>query len=162
MVTAANPANWTLSANPQSRYQPTDVVANQTEATYKFGTGPWRHTALAGVEISNERSSIDKYAGLSSEALPGGFNGAGSISGVNIFNPQYTNLPFGTEPALTGLPTKINIDTKSVYLLDTANYNDFIILNGGIRYDDYNINTSGYGTVNGVRTRSAPSRSTPA
>ncbi len=148
-VTAANPANWTLSANPQSRYQPTDVVANQTEATYKFGTGPWHHTALAGVELSNERSSIDKYAGLSSEALPGGFNGGGSISGVNIFNPQYTNLPFGAEPALTGFPTRINISTKSVYLLDTANYNDFIILNGGIRYDDYGINTSGYGTVNG-------------
>ena len=86
---------------------------------------------------------------LSSEALPGGFNGAGSITGVNIFNPQYTNLPFGAEPALTGFPTRINIGTKSVYLIDTANYNDFIILNGGIRYDDYGINASGYGTVNG-------------
>ncbi|MBN9004336.1 MAG: TonB-dependent receptor [Rhizobiales bacterium] len=150
VVTNANPALWTLSANPQSRYQPTDVFANQTEATYKFGTGAWRHTALAGVEVSAERSSIDKYAGLSSEALPGGFSGSGSISGVNIFNPQYTDLPFGAEPSLTGFPTKINIDTKSVYLLDSANYNDFIILNGGIRYDDYSISTSGYGTVNGV------------
>ncbi|WP_438277827.1 TonB-dependent receptor [Nitrobacter sp.] len=150
VVTAANPALWTLSANPQSRFQPTDVFANQTEAAYKFGTGAWRHTAVAGVEISAERSSIDKYAGLSSEALPGGLSGSGSVAGVNIFNPQYTNTPFGTEPTLAGLPTKINIDTKSVYLLDTANYNDFIILNAGIRYDDYHIGTSGYGTVNGV------------
>jgi catecholate siderophore receptor len=149
-VSNPNPALWTLSANPQSRYQPTNVIANQTEATYKFGTGPWRHTALAGVEISAERSSIDKYLGLDSEALPGGFDGRFHLSGVNIFNPQYTNLPFGTEPTLAGLPTKINIDTKSVYLLDTANYNDFIILNGGIRYDDYHIGTSGYGTVNNV------------
>lgn len=149
-VTNPNPLLWTLSANPQSRYQVTDVVANQSEATYKFGTGPWRHTALAGFEYSNERSSIEKYAGLSSEALPGGFSGSGSLTGVNIYNPQYTDLPFNTTPALNGLPTKINIDTKSVYLLDTANYNDFVILNGGIRYDDYSINTSGYGTVNGV------------
>jgi catecholate siderophore receptor len=148
VVTDPNPANWTLSANPQSRYQPTNVFANQTEATYKFGTGPWHHTALAGVEISAERSSIDKYAGLSSEALPGGLNGSGSVPDVNIFNPQYTNTPFGTEPTLAGLPTKINIDTKSVYLLDSANYNDFIILNAGIRYDDYHIGTSGYGAVN--------------
>src|SRR5581483_315718 len=29
----------TLTANPQSRYQVTDVIANQTEATYKFNTG---------------------------------------------------------------------------------------------------------------------------
>jgi catecholate siderophore receptor len=140
----------TLSANPQSRYQTTDVLANQTEATYKFDTNGWRHTALAGVEISTENSSIDKYAGLSSEALPGGFSGAGSLTGVSVFNPQFTSLPFSGTPTLTGLPTKISIDTKSVYLLDSANYNDLVILNGGIRYDNYNINTNGFGTVNGV------------
>ena len=48
------------------------------------------------------------------------------------------------------MPTKIGIDTTSAYLLDSANYNDLIILNGGIRFDDYNIKTSGFGTVNGV------------
>ncbi len=140
----------TLSANPQSRYQPTEVLANQTEATYKFNTDGWHHTALGGVEVSRETSSIDKYAGLSSEALPGGFSGSGSLTGVSVFYPQYTLLPFGGTPTLTGFPTKVNIDTKSVYLLDSANYNDFVILNGGIRYDDYSIATSGYGTVNGV------------
>jgi catecholate siderophore receptor len=140
----------TLSANPQSRYQPTEVLANQTEATYKFNTNGWRHTALAGVEVSRETSSIDKYTGLSSEALPGGFGGSGSLTGVSVFYPQYTFLPFGGNPTLTGLPTKISIDTRSLYLLDTANYNDLVILNGGIRFDDYSIATSGYGTVNGV------------
>ena len=44
-----NYAGGTLTANPQSRYQPTDVVANQSEATYKFNTGDWHHTAVAGV-----------------------------------------------------------------------------------------------------------------
>jgi catecholate siderophore receptor len=140
----------TLTANPQSRYQPTNVLANQTEATYKFNTSGWRHTALAGVELSNETSSIDKYTGLSSEAAGGAFTGAGSLSGVSVYYPQYTFLPFPGTPTLTGLPTRIGIDTKSVYVLDTANYNDFIILNGGIRYDNYNINTSGYATVNGI------------
>ena len=38
------------------------------------------------------------------------------------------------------------IDTASGYILDSANYHDLLILNGGIRYDDYNIHTSGYGT----------------
>ncbi|MGE5156587.1 MAG: TonB-dependent receptor [Gemmatimonas sp.] len=147
----ANPLSAsTLSANPQSRYQPTQVLANQTEATYKFNTDGWHHTALGGVEVSRETSSIDKYAGLSSEALPGGFSGAGSLKGVSVFDPQYTMLPFNGTPALTGFPSKIGIDTRSVYLLDSANYNDFVILNGGIRYDDYSIATSGYGTVNGV------------
>lgn len=147
----ANPLSAsTLSANPQSRYQVTDAVVNQTELTHKFEFGNWKNTALAGVELSRERSSIDTYAGLSSEALPGGFSGTGSLTGVSVFNPQFTGLPFSTTPALRGLPTKINIDTNSGYLIDTANYNDLVILNGGVRYDDYNIRTSGYGTVNGV------------
>jgi catecholate siderophore receptor len=146
----ANPLSAsTLSANPQSRYQITDVVANQTEATYKFATDSWKHTALAGVEVSRETASIDKYTGLTSEAIGSAFAGSGSVTGVSVFAPQYTFLPFGT-PALAGLPTKIGIDTKSVYLLDTANYNDLVILNGGLRYDNYNISTKGYGTVNGV------------
>ena len=141
----------TLSANPQSRFQVTDVFANQTEATYKFNDGVgFKHTALAGFEYDNERSSIDKYLGLSSEALPGGFSGNGSLTGVSVFSPQFTNLPFGIPAGLSGLPTKLTIDTKSAYVLDTANYNDLVILNGGVRYDDYNIKTSGYGTVNGV------------
>ncbi|MBR0696485.1 TonB-dependent siderophore receptor [Bradyrhizobium lablabi] len=150
IVTNPNPALWTLSANPQSRYQVTENIANQTEATWKTNFAGWKNTLLGGVEISREISSIDRYAGLSSEALPGGFSGSGSLAGVNIFNPQFTFLPFNTATSLTGLPTKIAIDTASGYLIDTANWNDLIIVNGGIRYDDYNIKVSGFGTQNNV------------
>ena len=47
-------------------------VANQSEATYKFDTGAFKHTLLGGVESRRETSSIDKYTGLSSEgpAIP--------------------------------------------------------------------------------------------
>ncbi len=143
-----NVAAGTVSANPQSRYQVTQNVANQTEATYKFGLAGWKHTALGGVEISREIASIDKYANLSSEQLPGGTT-TGSVPGVNIFNPQFTFANVGTNPTWAGLPTKVAIDTKSVYLIDTANYNDLVILNGGVRFDDYNIKVSGFGTVGG-------------
>ncbi|MEP6839241.1 MAG: TonB-dependent receptor plug domain-containing protein, partial [Bradyrhizobium sp.] len=131
-----NVATGTISANPQSRYQVSEATTNQTEATYKYNVAGWNNTALAGVEVSREIASIDKYSGLSSEALPGGFSGTGSLPNVSIFNPQFTFLPFGGPTNLTGLATKVAIDTKSVYVIDTANYNDFLILNGGIRYDD--------------------------
>jgi catecholate siderophore receptor len=144
------PGPWTVTANPQSRYQPTQVVANQSEATYKFDTDGWHHTAVGGVEVSREVSSIDKYNGLSSETVGSNFLGSGSVSGVNALNPQFTFAPFSTTPTLTGLPTQIAIDTTSVYLLDSANYRDLLILNGGIRLDDYNIKASGYGTVNAI------------
>src|SRR3989440_6516494 len=145
-------ATKTLSLNPQSRYQVTANIANQTEATYKFGLAGWKHTALGGVEVSREIASIDKFiidkfTELSSEGSGITFNGNGSVSGVSIFSPQSTFLPFGSA-TLAGLPTKIAIDTKSAYLMDTANYNDLVILNGGIRYDDYNIKASGFGGTN--------------
>jgi catecholate siderophore receptor len=141
-----NVAAGTVSANPQSRYQVTENVANQTEAIYKFDLAGWKNTALGGVEISREIASIDKYAGLSSEQLVGNGTASGSVTGVNVYAPQFTFTNFGTNPTWAGLPTKIAIDTKSVYLLDSANYNDFVILNGGIRFDDYNIKVSGFGT----------------
>jgi catecholate siderophore receptor len=145
-LTNSNPLLWTVTANPQSRFQVTDVTANQTEATYKFDTGGFKHTLLGGVEVDRETSSIDTYTGLSSELTTGSsvFNGSGSLTGVSIFNPQFANTPFPTAPILASMPTKIAIDTASPYLLDTINYNDFIILNGGIRYDDYSITTGGY------------------
>src|SRR6266702_1287311 len=141
-------ATQTLSLNPQSRYQVTENIANQTEATYKFGLAGWKHTALGGVEVSREIASIDKYSNLSSEQLGGA--ASGSITGASIYAPQYTFANVGTNPTWAGLPTKVAIDTKSAYLLDSANYNDLVILNGGVRYDDYDIKASGFGTVNGV------------
>jgi catecholate siderophore receptor len=151
VTTNPNPALWTLTANPLSRYQVTDVVANQSEATYKFDTGNWHHTATAGVEVSRETSSIDTYNGLTSEGAAGAFTSSGSLAGVNAINPQSTFLPFGTTPTLTGKPTQIAIDTTSGYLLDSANYRDLVILIGGIRYDDYGIKTSGWGSVGAAK-----------
>lgn len=140
----------TLTMNPQSRLQITDVLANQTEATYKFQDGAgFKHTALAGIEVDRERSSIDKFLGLTSEGSGVTVTPSGSPTGVSVFSPQDTYLP-GKALALAGLPTKIGIDTISGYAMDSANYRDLLILNGGFRYDNYKINTSGYGTVGGV------------
>src|SRR5262249_5929096 len=71
---------YTYSANPQSRYQATDVFANQTEATYKFNDNVgFRHTVLGGIEYDNEPSAIDSYTGLASVVTPGtiAFTGSG-------------------------------------------------------------------------------------
>ncbi|WP_298254313.1 TonB-dependent receptor [Bradyrhizobium sp.] len=137
----------TFTANPQSRYQATDVLANQSEATYKFNTGDFKHTILGGVEVDRETSSIDKYSGFSSELITGvPFLGSGSVAGQSVFSPSYNFTPFGTAPTLIGKPTAIAIDTVSGYALDSLNYRDLVILNGGVRYDDYRLNTSGWGT----------------
>jgi catecholate siderophore receptor len=142
VTTDPNPLNWTFTANPQSRYQVANTYANQSDATYKFDIGSWKNTAVGGVEFSQERVSIDTYTGLNSEtvATDGAvFTSSGSLAGQSIFNPSYTYDPFTNVPTVKGNPSIVTVNTKSAYLIDTANYNDLVILNGGVRYDDYGI-----------------------
>ena len=129
-----------VNLSPQSRYQQTAVIASQNDATIKFDTGPVMHTSVVGTEISHEQITRDTYTGLASELFGGGaFNGGGTTVGGILFPPNL--LPFNTKPTLAGNPTNIVVDSKSAYLIHNANYNDFIILNGGLRMDDYRISS---------------------
>ena len=128
-----------VQLNAQSRYEPVDVINDQPEATIKFDTGEIRHTAVVGGEFSNEQISIQGYSGLTSELTTGpvAFTSSGAPI-VSVFNPPH--YFYGSGPIqLAGNPLKYNVDTNAGYLMDTANYHDFIILNAGIRYDDYHI-----------------------
>ena len=144
------PANGNLfgtrvNLNPQSRYQTVDVTADISDATFRFDTGPVKHTLVLGTEFSREKVSRQGYTGLASEnnagSLGGIFSGTGSLPGVNILYPP--NLtPFANQPRKAGNPTFIPVDTKAGYLIETMNYGDFALLNGGVRYDDYTISSS--------------------
>ena len=56
-----NPANWLVCLNPQSRYQVTDVLADQTAR--RSSSTPVRSATrvVTGIEISRENVSIDTY-----------------------------------------------------------------------------------------------------
>jgi catecholate siderophore receptor len=142
-TTNPDPTRWTFTASPQSRNQWVDILANQEDATFKFDTGSVKHTAVVGLEVSNERIGIDRYTGLSSEAFGGvPFNGNGALQGQSIYAPGYTFHAFPTLPSLSGNPTRYNVDSKAFYVMDTANWQDTIILNGGVRYDGYDLRSS--------------------
>ncbi len=143
VTTNPDPTKWTFTASPQSRNQFVDVLANQEDATFKFHTGSVKHTAVVGLEVSNERVGINRYSGLSSEVFGGGaFTGTGSLPNQSLYAPSYTMIPFNTLPTLGGDPTRYNVDSKALYLLDTANWEDKIIVNGGVRYDGYDLRSS--------------------
>ena len=146
--TNPNPANWLVCLNPLSRYQVTDVLADQSAATIKFDTGPVRHTVVAGIEGSQEDVGIDTYNGLNSEAVGAGAFANGSVGPISALSPP-NYLAFGTTPTVTGNPNVIDVDLKGAYALETANWKDFIILNGGLRFDQYDVSASkiGYPTV---------------
>ena len=135
--TNVNPALWTVNTGAQSRNQENTNVTNQTDLTYRFDTGPVKHTTVVGMEFANERVWRTNYSGLTSE-----INGTSPVLGAA--NVQNLFFPFNyrtfAEPSLNRVGrTLMTADTKSVYLIETANFNDFIILNGGVRYDDYKV-----------------------
>lgn len=142
ITTSPNPLLWTTTASAQSRYQTVDVWANQNEATFKLDTGGVKHTAVFGVEYANENISIDRYSGLAAELAGSPFTSTGAISGVNLYAPQYTYLSGFGIPSLVGNPTRYGVNTSSVYVMDTANWQDTIIVNGGVRYDGYSQSAS--------------------
>jgi catecholate siderophore receptor len=132
-----NPANWLVCLNPQSRFQITTVLADQAFSTFKFDTGPFRHTIVSGVEVGHEGVSIDTYNGLNSETVGAGAFASGTVGPVSVTNPP-NFLSFGA-PTVTGNPNLIGIDSKSAWALETANFRDFIFLTAGLRFDQYNI-----------------------
>ncbi len=131
-----------VQLNAQSRYEPMTVINDQPQVTFKFNTGEIQHTAILGGEFSNEKLSIQGYSGLTSELTTGpvAFTSSGAPI-VSVYDPP--NYIYGSHPiVLAGNQLNYNVNTKAVYLMDTASYHDFIILNAGIRYDDYHINSS--------------------
>jgi catecholate siderophore receptor len=148
---ATNPyQQGVINLNPQSRYQVTNVKVDQTDMTYKFDTGPIKNTTVLGTEFALNRVGIDSYTGLASETLgTSPFTGSGTIPNVSVFNPPNLIL-FTASPTLTGNPTVVPLQTNSVYMLQTANYRDFVILSGGVRYDDYNVSASKAGSEVGL------------
>ncbi|RXT42326.1 TonB-dependent siderophore receptor [Bradyrhizobium betae] len=142
ITTDPDPTKWTITASAQSRNQWVDVIANQEDATFKFNTGSVKHTAVTGLEVSNERIGIGRYNGLASEVFGSGFSSSGALTLQNMYSPGYTYTPGPFNPVLTGDPTRYNVDSGAVYVMDTANWEDTIILNGGVRWDSYKLNSS--------------------
>ncbi|MCS4026875.1 catecholate siderophore receptor [Bradyrhizobium japonicum] len=142
ITTNPDPTKWTITASAQSRNQWVDVIANQEEAAFKFNTGSVKHTAVTGLDVANERIGIGRYTGLSSEAFGAGFNSNGALTLQNMYSPGYTNTPGPFNPVLGGDPTRYNVDSGAVYVMDTANWEDTIIVNGGVRWDSYKLKSS--------------------
>jgi catecholate siderophore receptor len=143
-----------VQLNAQSRYEPVDVINDEPQITFRFNTGEIKHTAILGGEFSNERIGIQGYSGLTSELTTGpvAFASSGAPI-VSVYNPP-NNIYGAGAITLAGNPLKYKVDTSAGYLMNTANYHDFILLNGGVRYDDYHIsaanNTSSQSAHDGI------------
>ena len=132
-------STWTTCLNPQSRYQVTDVFADEFTATTKFFSGPVEHTVVTGALISREEVNLNSYTGLTSEAIGGG-SPTGSVLAPILTPPNLA--VFTSTPTLSSTPTVIPVDTKSLYALETADYQNYLIFTAGLRFDQTDVSAT--------------------
>jgi catecholate siderophore receptor len=108
--------------HPQ-RDQMAQIYANQTELNFKFNTGGLKHDLVAGVEVTRENIDRDAYlvTNLFDTARPFPPNPFSQTDSITRKSPVYD----------------ATIDTVGTYLLDTIHLSEQWIVNGGVRFDDF-------------------------
>lgn len=130
---AANAATTVTIGNP-NRYQEADLVANQTDLTFKFATFGMKHTLVSGAEFSRESIGRYSYGGLASAPQ-------------SLYSPNPYPAWNGIIPPRT-FTFDATIDTAAFYLLDTIKLSEQLYINGGIRFDHFDRSQVGAAAAN--------------
>ena len=115
------------------------IFANQTELNVKFATGFLRHNVVAGVEVTRENFDRDTY----------------SVSNLFDLTRPFPPNPYGpTDSILLKTHTyEATVDTIGTYLMDTVHLSEQWIINGGIRFDDFERDQVGTAAVNTAKVQ---------
>lgn len=141
-LTAADPANWTMSSNPKNRNADMEYITNQTDLTFKVKTGDIGHTLVTGFEIGHEEIVNNPFAGYDSET--GLFSSLSSVI-QPLLNPN--PLQLWTTPIVPGDNYRNSeIETRALYVLDTMKLNEQWEVLGGLRFDHYDVSYRETGT----------------
>jgi catecholate siderophore receptor len=125
-----DPSTWTLARTRQMKDQTNEILTNQTNLTSEFQTGGIKHTAVGGVELTQEKQ---KTYGYYSGSL-------GTMAPANLYNPNPSDPVTGYNPTRSGVDTSGTMNTVSTYAFDTLKLNDRWQLSGGVRLDYYSLN----------------------
>lgn len=165
-----------------TRYSKTDTLVGQSDLYGTLNTGSIKHSFAAGIEISTERDDKGTFItpGTVSATNPVGIlvNGqsisprcGGAIATARFYcadafnpNPEDAWASYASDAAgaaLSGMirtPESLNTitrtSTKAVYAFDSITIADPLIVNLGIRYDDYRTNVTlplAFGATENVR-----------
>lgn len=107
-------------------------VDDQTDLTAQLG----QHTLVAGLEIGSEGAYEDKPS-------------YGGLPAANLLDPNY-NQPF-TYASVTHNVTNAQAGTLGLYALDTMHLGEHWLLNGGLRFDQFDATMTTAGVPGYVR-----------
>ncbi|MCA0367990.1 MAG: TonB-dependent receptor [Proteobacteria bacterium] len=146
---AADGTYW-MKRGTKTRWNPVSTLANVTDVYGQFATGSVRHSYDVGVELTRERNRNATYSTYttSGAACPTGLTTvvgspptANGAAGAGDCTPVYNPNP---DDAWTGVinrgPVSSNTtETIGVYANDSISLTERLILNLGVRWDQYSV-----------------------
>lgn len=137
---------WWMKRGTKSRWNPVTTIANVTDLRGAFATGGVHHEFNLGLELSREETRNASYSTFttSGAACPTGYvmsaanlNNLGAGDCTRVYAPS-------TGDAWTGVINRGPIsrndtDSVGVYALDSISLTDRLILNLGLRWDQYGV-----------------------
>jgi len=121
------------SSNLQAYNNETDRTNyfNQTDLTYKFGTGPVRHTVVFGAEVGRQNGLNYRQSGL--------LNGVSSTITIDPRNPtSYVPVAFANNGG-TDANNTYKLNLGAVYVQDQVEITRYLELIGGLRFDHFDL-----------------------
>jgi catecholate siderophore receptor len=111
-----------VTPQTQSRDVVDKTLLNQSNIFAKFDTGSIRHDAIAGFEISRDRSR-NQLRTIT----------AGSTT--NLFDPDPERPWVGTIVDIPGEIVRAKTDTVAAYIFDTLHFSEQLLATGGLRWE---------------------------
>ena len=128
----------------------TNSLIDQLDLTAKLRTGPFTHDIAAGLEFSSEDARRGTYLLSTGSTISPRCNSdtIARFYCTSLFDPNpndpWVNYASDTSTVVTPVvrsPDYMNTDntgiTRAAYLFDSITYEDWLIANLGVRYDDF-------------------------
>ncbi|HMI19483.1 MAG TPA: TonB-dependent receptor [Sphingomonas sp.] len=133
-----------------TRVGTTNSLIDQTDISAKFSTGPFQHSLVAGLEFSTEDASRGTYLESTGSTISPRCNTTtvARYYCAPLVNPNpndpWVNYASDTSTVATPIvksPDYMNTDNKGItraaYVSDSITFDDWLIANLGVRYDDF-------------------------
>lgn len=123
----------------KSRDQTDEIFANQTDLNWDFNTGRVGHSLVTGVEYDHETEVNCTRAATGPDS-----------PNTDLYNPN-PNDPYTENIQRNGARAESTADTVSLYAFDTLKLSEKWELNGGLRWDHFDLDYTSVAT-NGAAT----------
>ena len=133
-----------------TRVGSTNSLIDQLDLSAKFDTGTLQHSISAGLELSTEDASRGTYLESTGSTISPRCNSTtvaryycAPLVGANPNDPwvNYASDTSNVQTPIVKSPDWMNTDNKGItragYVFDSITYDEWLIANFGVRYDDF-------------------------